>query len=127
MTPALALTQRRPVWMALSEFYLDTELEDENFKAIAAVILKSPYSLEEVKAINRYEVFPILQSNMLVPAGTWAGFEEEPLVEKILEHLEKRSALKSFGGKISFLMFKWMHKGSWQKLEKAYNELSNIT
>ncbi len=123
MTPSLDITQRKPVWMALSEFYLDTELEDADFRSIAAVVLKSPYSLEEVKAINRYEVFPALQPNLFGTAGVWSGFEETFVVEKIMAHLEKPSVWN----KISFKMSEWMHKSSWQKLENAYNELKNIT
>lgn len=127
MTPTFDITQRRPVWVALSEFYLDTELQDEDFKWIAGVLLKSPYSLEEVKAIDRYEIFPVLQFNMLVPAGVWEGFEEALLVERITAHLARRSVWRNFTEKIHFQRYKWMHKRSWQELEKAYNELKSVT
>jgi hypothetical protein len=65
MTDPVNIEQRKPIWIALSEFYLDTELGDSDFRQIPFTILESPYSLDEVKTINKYEVFPVLQSNLL--------------------------------------------------------------
>jgi hypothetical protein len=123
MIDPVNIEQRKPIWMALSEFYLDTELQDSDFRHIAFTILDSPYSLDEVKTINKYEVFPILQANLLSSAGEWAGFDEEWLVEKILYLIEKKSKIGRIATEVTYPMFKWMCKNYWKKLETIYNDI----
>jgi uncharacterized membrane protein YukC len=69
MKKPLNIVQLIPIWLAPSEFYLDKELQDSDFRQIAISILESSYSFEEVKTINKYEVFPILQANILSSTG----------------------------------------------------------
>jgi hypothetical protein len=76
MNETLNIEERKPIWIALSDFYLDTELQESDFRHIAFKIIESPYSLEEVKEINKYEIFPVLQPNLMSVAGEWAGFPE---------------------------------------------------
>src|ERR1700750_3479702 len=91
MLKPLSIKERTPLWIALSDFYLDTELQDSDFRYIAKTILESPYTFEEVKTINTYEIFPVLQSNLLQPAGEWACFNEKWLIEAITAHLETKN------------------------------------
>lgn len=123
MTDFVNIEQRRPIWLALSEFYLDTELQGSQLRQIAFTILDSPYSFDEVKSINKYEVFPILQSNLLSPAGAWAGFDETWLIKNITSRLNNKTKLNDIGVEISYQMFKWMCKDYWKKLEKIYNDI----
>lgn len=123
MPPQLNIEHRKPIWIALSDFYLDTELQDYDFKHIASKIIESPYSLDEVKEINKYEVFPILQANLLSVAGVWAGFDEEWLIKSISDSLAKRNLIRKLYIKAYYRAYKWMCKDYWDKLEKAYNEL----
>jgi hypothetical protein len=76
------LKARIPVWQALSEFWLDTELQDLEFNYIARVIAESPYSIEQVMDIHLYEVAPAVSANLASMAGEWAGFDKEWLVER---------------------------------------------
>lgn len=123
MTLPLNIEQRRPIWIALSEFYLDTELDDSDFRQIAFTIIESPYNFEEVKTINKYEVFPILQTNLLSVAGEWAGFDEEWLIGKITARLNNKNSLSNIAVELKYRMFKWMCKNYWEKLEKMYNNI----
>jgi hypothetical protein len=123
MTDPVNIEQRRPIWLALSEFYLDTELQDSDFRQIAFTILDSPYSFDEVKSINKYEVFPILRANLLSPAGAWVGFEETWLIEKITSRLDNKTKLNDIGVEISYQAFKWMCKDYWKKLQRIYNDI----
>ena len=118
-----SIEHRKPVWVALSEFYLDTELQDSDLRHIAVTFLDSPYTLDEVKAINKYEVFPILQANLLSVAGVWAGFDEEWLVDKITTRLANRTKFKDFGVKVSYRMSKWMQETYWNRLIRIYDDL----
>ncbi len=76
------LAERKKVWIALSDLFLDTDTSifHEN---IVKALLASPYSIEELKKIMLYEVYPVCRWNLFSLAGEWAGFDEEWLVEKI--------------------------------------------
>lgn len=123
MNESFNIEDRKPIWIALSEFYLDTELQDSDFRHIALTILESPYTLDEVKKINKYEVFPILHVNLLSMAGEWAGFDKEWLLNKIITRLKTKTKFSDIRVEVSYQMFKWMSKRYWDKLEKMYNNI----
>jgi hypothetical protein len=116
------VSERKQIWIALSQFYLDTELQDYDFKYIAKIILESPYSLDEVKEINKYEVFPVLHRNLQSVAGEWAGFDEEWLVKEILQAVENRNTPKKVGNEIAYKTFN-MIDDDWTKLELVYKQM----
>ncbi|SHG02583.1 hypothetical protein [Chryseobacterium sp. OV279] len=118
-----SIKERTPVWIALSDFYLDTELQDSDFRYIAKTILESPYTFEEVKTINTYEVFPVLQSNLLQPAGEWACFNEKWLIEAITAHIETKNRFKNLMIRISYEKYGWMQEDYWVRLETIYHEM----
>lgn len=123
MNESFDIEQRKPIWIALSEFYLDTELDDATLRHISFIIIDSPYTFKEVKRINKYEIFPVLQSNLLSPAGVWAGFDEEWLVERITSRLRSKNILNDAGLEVSYQTFKWMCKDHWVRLERIYNDI----
>jgi hypothetical protein len=75
MTPA-EIAAREPVWCVLSELYLDTELDDASLAPMAAVLARSPYSIDELHQIELWEVAPVVWSNALSVAGNWTGFDD---------------------------------------------------
>ncbi|WP_375581422.1 hypothetical protein ABWH96_10590 [Marivirga tractuosa] len=125
MKNTINIEERKQIWIALSEFYLDTELKESDFRAIAFKIIESPYSFDEAREINKYEVFPVLQSNLLSVAGEWAAFDEKWLINNIIDSLTDRNAVKKIGIESSFLTFKWMQKDYWKKLERVYHQLKS--
>lgn len=84
LPPASAdLERRRPVWLALSDLFLDTDVSlfrRGNTRRLAA----SPYSLAALDAILREEVYPACSFNLTQVAGEWAGFDEDWLERRIL-------------------------------------------
>jgi hypothetical protein len=89
---AADLASRAPVWEALAEFWLDTELVDYQFDYIARIIAASPYSIEEVQAIHDYEVAPAVSANLACVAGEWAGFDQAWLEARCLACAARRGA-----------------------------------
>ncbi len=84
MKPAAEdLAQRRPVWLALSELFLDTDVE-ALLPSLAQGLAGSAYSEAELERILRKEVQPLLQWNLLSVAGVWEGFDPEWLEQSIL-------------------------------------------
>jgi len=82
------LERRRPVWAALAELYLDTEVRPLVVNA-AAACLSSGYSDQELQTIWRHEVSPVLAKNLRSPAGEWAGFDHDWLESEILQRRPK--------------------------------------
>tara|TARA_B100000700_G_scaffold46361_1_gene48689 strand:+ start:3497 stop:3892 length:396 start_codon:yes stop_codon:yes gene_type:complete len=88
------LDNRAPVWLALSELFLDTTVSD-HYDAIARCCAHSPYSLNELAFILHYEVAPVLWRNLLSPAGHWSGFDEQWLISAVKAHvLSARTPLR---------------------------------
>lgn len=113
------IEQRKLVWLTLSEFYLDTELSTHDFERLAEIFKRSGLGLEEIRAIDLYEVFPVLQPNLLSVAGEWAGFEEDWLFAECQKRRNKRKNL-IYRMRCSFFnrIYYWMRRDYWQELEK---------
>lgn len=76
MKPAAEdLAKRRPIWEALSDLFLDTDISLAR-KWRVGILATSPYSIEELERILIYEVYPICQWNLLNVAGGWASFDQ---------------------------------------------------
>ena len=84
LPPDQDLPNRRPVWEALSDLFLDTELSDPIREGLARDLAASPYALDELHAILRDEVYPVCKTNLLSVAGNWSGFDLDWLEARIL-------------------------------------------
>jgi len=84
------IARRRPVWMALSELWLDTELDEGDWERLAAVLASSPYDVHQLRAIHDAEVAPAVGDNLFSVAGVWDGFDEDWLVSRCVEVADRR-------------------------------------
>lgn len=82
---------RKSIWEALSLLYLDAELQDYDYTYIARKLSKSNKSIEELKAINTYEVYPALKYNLFSVAGVWQGFNIDWLNEQCTKNYYRRN------------------------------------
>jgi hypothetical protein len=76
-------SRRLNVWRALSNLFLDTEVDEVTFKYIARTVLESKYSPPEIYSILWGEVFPVLEGNLKSVAGIWEGWPDEWLLKNI--------------------------------------------
>lgn len=118
---------RKEVWIAISEFYLDTELQETDYQWIYNVFKTSGLSLKTLKSIDMYEVFPTLQANLNSVAGEWAGFDEKWLVEVCTRNYRKRNNLIfriiiRWRNRLSY----WMRKDHWVKMEELYAKSGTV-
>ncbi|HLP10028.1 MAG TPA: hypothetical protein VK178_17840 [Opitutaceae bacterium] len=111
------IEERMPVWEALSEFFLDTELQPDDHERIARCLAASGYTEKELAGILAHEVYPSCKWNMLSPAGEWAGFSREWIQEKMAPRYDKRP-LFHFG-----LRHRWMYGDHWEKVRTRIAEL----
>jgi hypothetical protein len=68
---AEALAQRRPVWAAMSDVFLDTETR-WYFPRIAQTLVESGLAWDALEGIWRDEIYPECWGNLLSVAGEWA-------------------------------------------------------
>lgn len=116
------VTQREPVWIAVSNLYLDTEVQWYTYRSIAKVIEESPYTLAEIKVMNKTEVFPVLVTNLISVAGVWSGFDEAWLTDEITKSLNNRNRLKMLWSTLTFKMFSKMFDQHWEAVERYLKE-----
>jgi hypothetical protein len=102
--------ERFPVWDALSEFFLDTELDNRDYERISKILAKSKYSIKEMQAILYYEVYPACKWNLFSVAGEWAGFHADWIMKNIAPRKDKRPKLPV--GPIH----KWMFRDHWSRV-----------
>lgn len=83
------LADRRPVWDALSDMFLDTDISLSREWRVR-VLAESPYSVDDLERILVDEVYPVCKYNLLCVAGEWTGFDLDWLEEQILRRLASR-------------------------------------
>jgi hypothetical protein len=81
------VASRRAVWSALSELFLDTDLDGAGLDRIGDELSRSPYTLDALDAILLWEVYPVCRRNLRSVAGEWAGFDPDWLESRILSGL----------------------------------------
>ncbi|MDX1910101.1 MAG: hypothetical protein SFV22_01380 [Saprospiraceae bacterium] len=118
----MQLEARKPVWRSISAFYLDTELDAGEIAGIVATFEQSGCSLPELKKIDLYEVFPVLQGNLTAPAGAWNGFDDDWLFQLCEENYQRRlqwqHRLKCrFWNAFSY----WLRRDYWRAVEKKWS------
>lgn len=100
------------MWEALSEFFLDTDLDEADYQRIARVVASSPYSVQETEKFLRYELYPVLIWNLRCVAGEWAGFDPVWLREAIEPRLNKRPKFR-----LPLLQW-WMIRNHWARVSE---------
>lgn len=115
------IENRRPVWAALSDLFLDTELQQYHLAYIARILAESPYSLAEIETILYREVYPVCIPNMLSVAGEWAGFSDEWLEEAILKHVNRSWALGNI-----LQPHRWMIRDEWIRVKDLYSKRPKV-
>jgi len=112
------LKTRKPLWIALSDLFLDTELQEYNYVHIAKTMSESPYTLTEVEDILMMEVFPVCIANLHSVAGEWSGFYENWVCKSIIS-AKRPNRYRRWINSRSF----WMVKDDWDKVVEKYKQL----
>jgi hypothetical protein len=106
---------RRPIWDALQDVWMDTELAFV-LPGMAEVCAASKYSIEELEQIYWNEVRPAVKFNLWdLPAPEWAGFELEGLTRLIL-------AKHRFGRRLPTAWLRPHARACWREIRAAILE-----
>ena len=82
------IESRRPVWVAFSDLFLDTDVS-LRYENIITVCAESNYSTNELEDILRHEVAPLVSGNLWSVAGEWSGFDPDELAQEISGNCER--------------------------------------
>lgn len=83
------LAQRRPVWEAFSELFVDTDTTKTE-EGIVKRLADSPYDIRTLEQILMHEIRPVLVGN--IHGSVWMAFHQTWLEEQILRN--KRSLIR---------------------------------
>lgn len=115
------LVTRKPIWVALSDLFLDTDVT-LSYDYIVRVCAESRYTTEELKFILDNEVAPAVSDNLLSVAGEWAGFDEEWLVNTIINTSTKSSIGSFFFKPAKNIGFRKYILSHWENIEPKITE-----
>jgi hypothetical protein len=73
--------RKLPVWHALSELFLDTEIQASDYDYIARRLRESGLPAEQIRQILADEVAPAFAPNLRSVAGEWVPWNEESVRE----------------------------------------------
>lgn len=77
------LAARRPVWLALSTMFLNTDVT-QGRSARAQQLAASPFEVDALQHILIHEVYPACWANLSDPAGEATAFDPVALEARIL-------------------------------------------
>ncbi len=118
------INKRLPVWSALSEFWLDNELQKTDYDAISEILKASFYTEEEIWQICIYEVAPAVSDNLRVlPGGVWTGFDLEWLRDAIIK---KSNSPLAYLNPSLWKRYKGMRYGSFLKSLGWHKVVENL-
>ena len=110
------IDRRKPVWLAFSEFWLDTELGADDLERLASAIEQSGFSIGELRRIHLEEVAPVLYPNLLSPAGEWAGFDEECLYAAITQNIDRTGPIRRLAHRLARPVMAHATERDWHRL-----------
>ncbi len=122
------LEYRRPVWEALSDLFLDTDISLTRSWRIG-ILAASPYSIEELQEILVDEICPVCYSNLFCVAGEWAAFDPDWLESSILSRLRSpfpRWWRLSLGLFTVHLFWEWRHTKVGVMQQRSQNHAHNV-
>jgi hypothetical protein len=112
------LERRLPVWHALSDLFLDTELQDEDYRYIARTLNQSGYDKAELRRILDLEVAPAFAFNLFDIAGDWEGWTEAQVLELVTRAQHEWAAFSL----VKRTLVRSQLDAEWAKLEPLIGE-----
>lgn len=77
---------------ALSELFLDIEINDDVLGRLARALAKTGLGEAELERIFIEELEPVLSANMRVAVGVWQGFDLDWLEDQIRQRAQRQQA-----------------------------------
>ena len=82
------IERRLPIWQALADLFLDTELQPADYRCIAQRVSGRGFTPDQLRAILADEIAPALAPNLFADiAGEWAGWPEDHVGQAVIAAL----------------------------------------
>ncbi len=120
------IRSRRPVWIALSELWLDTELQNHDIDHIARVLHDSGYDRDALEQILAEEVAPVVYLNLCSVAGAWTGFDPDWLCAEISRRLRTRGPIRAWLLRRRRAVMTALIRDEWQAVLRCYDALAGV-
>jgi hypothetical protein len=101
------IARRMPLWCALAELFLDTDMPEVWIPNIAGVIVRDGWSLDEADHALRWEVRPAFYHNLLAVAGEWAGWHDADVRRLVLATRAPGRLTRALLGTSRFMPLYW--------------------
>jgi hypothetical protein len=108
--------RRAPVWVALSDLFLDTDVSLFNERN-ARILRESKFHPLEVERILREEVGSVFYDNLLDIAGEWSGWPSEFVEKEVRDFLANPSMARAAQTLLSAAVVGSVLKNDWQNLK----------
>ena len=126
MTDGSSGERLRTARAALSELFLDTELDERRFARLARTLRATGLELETLDHIFHEELEPLLSGNLRTPAGAWAGFDLEWLEIEVQKRRRRDGTLRAaFGRAARALLPASPARADWERLRALLGEGSS--
>jgi hypothetical protein len=110
---------RISVWSAISDLWIDSEIQDHELDYLAKVLIDSGYTMDELENIYKNEVSPVVWMN-LFPLNTaptvWAGFDQQWLQAEIMSSIDRQQKDPLY----RFYVRSWI--GQWLRTRAVHND-----
>jgi len=118
------IKRRIPVWCALSDLFLDTEMQACGHRHIAEIIAQSGFSSKEAEAILRNEVAPVFQVNFWGVAGEWTSWAEKDVEVMVVERLDNPVWWQKVNWLKELILDRYMAtvRKDWREVKKLISE-----
>jgi hypothetical protein len=118
----------RPLaWQALSNLFLDMELDDQDIATIATRLRSTGFTARELERIYEDEVAPACYRNLsALPGGEWSGFDATWLAEAIWRSQRRQSWLRHVPWLKRLFVERWTRasRADWQRVERWLSQAS---
>lgn len=116
------LKGRIPIWKALSNLFLDTELQPHDFEYAAERLRESGLSISEIEGILWNELFPALGDNLRITAGQWGYFSDAYLQKRIVGVMNGSEPGMGDYGLISIYATRRIIDEAWRKVRSQLSK-----
>jgi hypothetical protein len=115
------IERRLPLWVALSDLFLDTEMGRLWYPSIVKAIRNGGFTVAEAKQILIEEVGPVFAPNLLSVAGEWAGFPDDFVRDRVSAYLN-RAGWRPRRQLVTGRMIDTVVKECWPEVERAFSQ-----
>lgn len=116
--------RRKPVWEALAELWLDTDLTEEDLNWMVRVLRSSGYSIDEIRDIYLFEVAPVIHNLLFSQNVVWSTYQSHVLFEKIIHYCQRPHRISHFFIRlwIGRLRLTWATDFQWWRLVRELKQ-----